>query len=210
MSKFTPLAIIFSVSGGTLGSYHYFPKQNNKEINSKLKTLFRDKYRFALLDTTENKDSSIWNKKWNFLKNKKPTHPKLKESVAKKSQESQSKKLHREACEEIYNSSIISTPYFLDFKYYCSKNNKDGIGREWIDEKSKDWDTKIIQLKNADRKGLQGSILELWNKLKSDSKNTKLGQNKKELQKWCDYFGSEIFFGKEVSDAKNAQQYCIK
>ncbi|AEW45255.1 hypothetical protein MHC_01945 [Mycoplasma haemocanis str. Illinois] len=216
MSKFTPVAITLAGIGGISGSYYLTPKQNSRIINSKVKVSFRNKYKFALLP----EGGDIWERKLELIKKGKPTHLKLKEIAKNQENQDQLRKLHKQACEEIYDYSIIASPYVSDFKNYCSQNNKEGIGGAWITEdisnpkKKKppnEWDDKLTKLKNADKKGLQGDMLQLNIRLNSDRKKTQwTEEDRKQIKEWCDAFGDEIFFGQNRISAQNAKQYCTK
>ncbi|CBY92485.1 hypothetical protein HF1_04770 [Mycoplasma haemofelis str. Langford 1] len=215
MSRFTSAAIVLAGTGGISGSYYLSPSKRSRAISSKVKVSFRDKYKLALLG-----DGDIWDKKLKLIQGDKPTHPKLQEIAKHKEQNDQLRQLHKQACEEIYGYSVIASPYFSDFKNYCSKNNKEGIGGTWIaaettNPKNKkppnEWDDKLTQLKAADKKDLQGDMLKLNIRLNSDSKKTPwTEEDRKQLKEWCDAFGDEIFFGKDGMSAQNAKKYCTK
>ncbi|CBY92435.1 hypothetical protein HF1_04270 [Mycoplasma haemofelis str. Langford 1] len=218
MSKFTPAAIILTGAGGASGAYYYAPKPSNKPTSSIIKVKFKDKYKAALLNAKENGDSQLWKKKWDLMQEKEPTHPKLKESLQKKDQN-----LHKEACQEIYSSSVMATPYFFDFKNYCSKNNQDGLGGSWIADGSESkpkpknkWDDKLTKLKSAKKDDLSKALLSLHIKLNPQEEKGKSNpftvkdENRKELKDWCDYFASEMFFGEGGIDVKSAKEYCIE
>ncbi|AEG72655.1 hypothetical protein MHF_0379 [Mycoplasma haemofelis Ohio2] len=212
MSKFTPIAFLLSGAGGIAGSYYVTPKRSSKAISSKLSTRFRDKYKFPLLN--EEGDGDIWKSRWNRLKTGKPTHKKLLEAIKIQSQESKSQDLHKEGCQDIYNSKVITTPYLSDFTLYCSKTNKETIGKgKWIsgDVKSKsknEWDSPLEGLRKATRKDLDYRLSELHDKIK-DAKVKLEEKHRKELKEWCDSISEEMYLGEEKRDIKNAKSFCI-
>ncbi|AEW45147.1 hypothetical protein MHC_01405 [Mycoplasma haemocanis str. Illinois] len=218
MSKFTPIAVVIGGTGGVLGSYHSSPnfQPKKKIVNPKLNVRFKDKYKTPLLDL--NGDEEIWNTKWNLLKDGKPTHPKLLKAKETNTQQQDSKKLHKEGCKDIYDSATMATPYFLDFKYYCSKTNKDVIKGDWISEDTKnpktknEWDEPLKDLSSATEKDLVKELLELFKKIKKDTKTpSKFDENHREkLKEWCDLISEGFYLGEGLQDVENAKKFCLK
>ncbi|AEW45160.1 hypothetical protein MHC_01470 [Mycoplasma haemocanis str. Illinois] len=215
MSKLTPVAFLLSGAGGIAGSYYVSPKQSSKTVSSKLNTRFRDKYKFPLLQ--EQGDEDIWKSKWELLKTGKPTHKKLLEAIKIKDQEKKSQDLHKEGCQDIYNSKVITTPYLSDFTLYCSKTNKDAIGKgKWISEdfksqpkgKTNAWDEPLEKLRKTEKKDLDYKLSDLYNQIK-DTKVNLEEKHRKTLKEWCDSIAGGMFLGEEKRGIGNAKNFCI-
>ncbi|AEG72643.1 hypothetical protein MHF_0366 [Mycoplasma haemofelis Ohio2] len=218
MSKFTPIAVLIGGTGGALGSYHSSSiKPKHKTFNPKLNVRFKDKYKNPLLDLDGDKD--IWDAKWNSLKTGKPIHPKLQKAIETKERAEDSKKLHREGCQDIYNSATMATPYFLDFKYYCSKTNKDVIKGNWISANIKDnkkanskseWDEPLKDLEKADKKSLGRELLELLRKIDPKTPQKFDDSHREKLKEWCDFISEEFYLGDSSRGVDNAKRFCLK
>ncbi|CBY93004.1 hypothetical protein HF1_09960 [Mycoplasma haemofelis str. Langford 1] len=216
MSNLTPATIALTGVGGAACSYYISPKRDNKGISAIVNVVFRDKYRKALLDPE--KDKSLWQEKWLAMKKEKPTHELLKKSIEKASYIDEAQKLHGEGCHDIYSSAIIATPYFLDFRNYCSKSNKDVLGTGWIttDIKAKakgkpsnEWDTKLKSLQGSNKKDLVTGLISLYSKIeKTKAPNHFSEEHRKELKDWCDSIGEEIYSGHERSDFESVKKFC--
>ncbi|AEW45149.1 hypothetical protein MHC_01415 [Mycoplasma haemocanis str. Illinois] len=203
---------VVGAAGSGIGSY--FLLIHNKTDKS---LLIKNKYKVALLNETG--DESLWNKKYEEIKNSSPHHPTLKKAVAKSSgtgkHDEEAKRLLKEGCFEIYESSYEDKNIFSDFKNYCAKTNKD-ISKvtSWNNdtaENSSDnkWDKALETLKSHTME-TKGKLDPVLAQLKQEITGDKPFSTdiRKRIKGWCESTNKELFEGEETTQFKNQEDFC--
>ncbi|AEG73111.1 hypothetical protein MHF_0847 [Mycoplasma haemofelis Ohio2] len=170
------------------------------------KPLFKNKFEHALLSTSDNKDDSLWDKKWEaFKKLDKAKNPKLSQALKdhkSKSIDSDIRGLIKQGCQEIYDSEFSGEDDELygDFKNVCSRNVKDKVGGTWLASSDGKIGEKWTALSQASLDTLTSELKAI--KSKDETKG------KEELQKWCDSISTHPYDGDGTVLTNNATSYC--
>ncbi|AEW45479.1 hypothetical protein MHC_03095 [Mycoplasma haemocanis str. Illinois] len=171
-----------------------------------VKTLFKDKFRHALMSTSDNKDDSLWGVKWESLKKLgKAKNSKISQALRdhkSKSIDDDIRGLLKQGCQEIYDSEFLSQgdEVYDDFKNVCSRNIKDKLGGTWLASSDGKIAEKWTSLSQA---GLDSLTSELKAIKSKDETN-----GKAELQKWCDSISTYPYDGDGTLLTNNATSYC--
>ncbi|CBY92489.1 hypothetical protein HF1_04810 [Mycoplasma haemofelis str. Langford 1] len=192
-------------AGGTGIGGFFLLKPSGSEIT------FSQKYKSALLDLSESsKDTSLWNSKFESLKEKNPIHKKLQEAVGKvTSSPEEAKSLHKQGCKAIYGASVESGKnYFNDFKSYCSKTVKEGTAGAWISGAktvTTDWNPSLTSLH-----GHQGELHSDFETVKKTLTPSAFDDDQREkLRALCETIGGELLEDDSLR-IKSAQSFCVK
>ncbi|AEG72516.1 hypothetical protein MHF_0221 [Mycoplasma haemofelis Ohio2] len=160
----------------------------------------RSKFAGALIKSDE---TNIWDSKWEALKKGSVSGDNVNIKLALSKKDESDPKVGKDAlkrgCLELYDSPFINREdkNFLDFKSYCSKNNKDkGNATTWITQEHSDsaWTTKWTNLKKH-----TGDIDSELGVIKG--KSSESGQDterQKEIKNWCDKVAVELFESESV------------
>ncbi|AEW45585.1 hypothetical protein MHC_03625 [Mycoplasma haemocanis str. Illinois] len=188
-------------------------REKDKPI-SKQEETFKTKYAKAILKDSDN----LWDSKFGNLKSgDQPSHPTLAQAKTQSSSNQETaKSLHKQGCQEIYNSKIEGTTYLNDFQTYCAKNFKDATAssKQWIsDEHSQKekWDPKLTSLntRETNQKGkLDVGLSTLKETLSKVSNSTWEDSHRQSLKQWCDESQKSIFNGEEDEKFIQAGLYC--
>ncbi|AEW45497.1 hypothetical protein MHC_03185 [Mycoplasma haemocanis str. Illinois] len=209
-----PLVGISGLGASSVGGYLLFRNKWNETPYVKKENTFRNRYSQATLE----EESELWESKFNSFQNgATPTHPtliKAKNQVTTKAQNA--KDLHKLGCKEIYESEIHNSPYFQDFKSYCSRTIKDGMGstKNWISAGKEDgskWNPKLTNLKThktEDHHTLDSTLENLKNSLTGTDANWD-NEKREALKNWCDGIQKEIFMGDKSPEFIHAGLYCV-
>ncbi|AEG72645.1 hypothetical protein MHF_0368 [Mycoplasma haemofelis Ohio2] len=213
MSK-TLLTTAGAMGAAGTGVGGYFLLSNNK-IDESL--LIRSKYKVSVL--SKSGEESLWDKKYEAIKNSSPHNQTLKKAVAKSSgtdkNDEEAKKLLKQGCFEIYESSYEDANNFSDFKNYCAKTNKD-ISKvtSWNTDTSENntnnkWDKALESLKShtVETKGKLDPVLE---KLKTElTGNTPFSTTiRARFKSWCESTNKGLFEGEESTAFRNQEDFC--
>ncbi|AEG73128.1 hypothetical protein MHF_0864 [Mycoplasma haemofelis Ohio2] len=212
--KTLSLAGVGGLGASGLGGYFLLRNQENEIPYIKAGDTFKNRYSQAILE----EGSELWESKFNALRQgAEPTHPtliKAKAQVTPKEQDA--KDLHKQGCQEIYESELQNSPHFQDFKTYCARNLKDGMGssKSWIteDKSGTKWNAKLTSLKSHDEgsnQALDSTLKNLKDSLPES--NSSWDDNKREeLKNWCDDAQKEIFMGEGDPWFVHAGLYCVE
>ncbi|CBY92899.1 hypothetical protein HF1_08910 [Mycoplasma haemofelis str. Langford 1] len=215
MSKLLlPALGLGGASAAAAGGYALFSGRDNPSLPQE--ETFRTKYAKAILQDSDN----LWDSKFTSLEQgNQHTHPKLAQAKTQSSSNKETAKaLHKQACQEIYNSKVEGTTYLSDFQSYCSKNFKDAIisSKKWVTDentKKEKWDPKLTALKTHDtnQKGeLDGSLSSLKETLSKVSNSSWEDSHRQSLKQWCDESRKAIFMGEEDKKFIQVGLYCIE
>ncbi|CBY92802.1 hypothetical protein HF1_07940 [Mycoplasma haemofelis str. Langford 1] len=212
MGKFLlPAAGIGGAGAAGVGGYMIF-----KDKPVQPETTFRTHYSEAILKDND----ALWDSKFTTLKdNGQPAHQKLaaaKTKFSSNAADEEAKRLHKEGCQDIYDSKLEKSNYLEDFKKYCSKTIKDGVTGTWITQASTEtakWNPQLTKLKSHDNSKNQAldSTLKVLKEQLSTGAETQWDNDKRNaLKQWCDGIQGEIFMGSSDSKFTHAQLYCVE
>nr|WP_014272315.1 hypothetical protein [Mycoplasma haemocanis] len=186
-----------SVAGVSCAGYFGLKSLNTKES-------FKDKYELSVKSFFD--DTATVNRKLESLKKEAshPKHPDLQNAKQKKKdqKEDEAKFAFKKGCKLIH-SEPIGSPYFDDFKNYCSFNNGDKIesGKTLVD-KNTDFDGHWNSFNQKAVKDLQEGFLDIH---KTKSQNVDNAWKGKMLGE-CKRLSTEIFSG----EIPNFKEFCTK
>ncbi|CBY92818.1 hypothetical protein HF1_08100 [Mycoplasma haemofelis str. Langford 1] len=214
MSKLTlPLLGVGGAGIASAGGYMIFSEKGYTQ--TKKSETFRSRYAPAILGV----EDKLWDSKFtSFKQSGNPKHPTLASAKSKSSsaEDSEAKDLYKRGCQEIYDSAWEDSSYFDDFKSYCVKTVKEGIGdsKTWINEETTNkgkWDTKLTSLKTHNQtqnKVLDKKLEDLKTQLSNISEFQE--SHRKLLKEWCSSSQGEIFMGNGDPIVTHSTLYCVE
>ncbi|AEG73147.1 hypothetical protein MHF_0889 [Mycoplasma haemofelis Ohio2] len=216
MSKLTlPLLGVGGAGIASAGGYMIFSEKG--DTHTKKPETFRSKYAPAILGV----EDKLWDSKFtSFKQSGNPKHPTLASAKSKSSptEDSGAKDLYKRGCQEIYDSVWEGSSYFDDFKSYCAKTVKEGIGnsKTWISEEATTkgkWDTKLTSLKTHNQtqnKVLDKKLEDLKIQISSLTEDKLEEKHRKLLKEWCSSSQGEIFMGNGDPIVTHSTLYCVE